>query len=163
METDNLEYCTDLTRDNLDPELFAAALVVRHVWMLIARGGSEFGRPDWDSTLHPHDLERFINRAVEVAQKTRRFEIAWHALQQIFPHMRSAWEKGQTCFQDDLTRVSGSQEEMEYLPQIDFAVDCYAYVAAMNIYPNQQALQEWFINGYMVAWRQHFLTEEGVF
>ncbi len=49
---------------------------------------------------------------------------------------------------------------MEYISLIDFAVDCYAYVLAMNTYPKNQALQAWVINGYMVAWRQHFSKEE---
>ena len=42
---------------------------------------------------------------------------------------------------------------------IDFAVDCYAYVTARNAYPHNRALEEWAVNGYMLAWRQHFFTE----
>jgi len=49
---------------------------------------------------------------------------------------------------------------MEYLSQIDFAADSYAYVAAFNAYPRDEALQNWVINGYMLAWREHFLKDQ---
>ena len=42
-------------------------------------------------------------------------------------------------------------EEMEYLSQIDFATDCYAYAAALKTYSHDAALQAWFINGYMLS------------
>ncbi len=45
---------------------------------------------------------------------------------------------------------------------IDFAVDCYAYVTARNAYHRNRALEEWAVNGYMLAWRQHFFTEEDI-
>jgi hypothetical protein len=160
METNDVEYCTDLCRADLNPEIFAAALAVQHVRSLIANGGSRSGWPDPGSALPPHCLEAFLSRAVEAAQKTKYFEREWRRLQRIFPHMKDAWEKGQTFFQKDLIRVADSPEEMEYLSLIDFAVDCYAYVAARNAYPANQSLQAWAMNGYVVAWRQFFLTEE---
>ena len=43
---------------------------------------------------------------------------------------------------------------------IDFAVDCYAEVAAFGVYPDHPALRGWAINGYMLAWREHFLADE---
>ena len=52
------------------------------------------------------------------------------------------------------------EEELGYLSEIDFAVDCFAYVSALNTYPQNQALQAWLINGYMLAWRQHFLNDQ---
>src|SRR6266566_10091991 len=42
-------------------------------------------------------------------------------------HVEVAWQPGQALFQEDLTHAMGNQKEMEYLPHIDFAVDCYAY------------------------------------
>src|SRR4051794_21196117 len=105
MSTDNFQQYLDLRRETLDPELFGAALAVRHIYTLIADGGSEFDRPDWDSALRPHHLQTFLRNAVEVAQKTRRFEREWQALQRIFPQMRRAWEKGQDLFQQDLARA----------------------------------------------------------
>jgi hypothetical protein len=156
METNNIEYCMDLDRADLDPEVFAAALAVQHIGSLIANGGGRSGWPD----LPPHCLEAFLSRAVETAQKTQYFEPEWRRLQRIFPRMKDAWEKGQMFFQKDLIRVADSPEEMEYLSLIDFAVDCYAYVSASNAYPANKALQAWAMNGYMLAWRQHFLTEE---
>jgi len=36
----------------------------------------------------------------------------------------------------------------------------YAYVAAFNTYPCDEALQNWVINGYMLAWREHFLKDQ---
>jgi hypothetical protein len=51
-------------------------------------------------------------------------------------------------------------EEMEYLSMIDFAVDCYAELAAKNTYLHDRMLQAWVINGYMLTWRQHFFANE---
>ncbi len=162
MNTENLQDYFDLRRNDLDLELFGAALAVQHIYTLIVNGGNEFSRPDWDSTLHPHHLQSFLKNAVESARKTRRFEREWQSFQRIFPRMESAWEKGQDLFQRDLARAATSQEKMEYLSQIDFAVDFYATISAVKTYPSNQALQAWAINGYMLAWRQHFLTEEEV-
>jgi hypothetical protein len=160
--SENLEHSTDLRRDNLDPELFAAALAVQQIRKIVIHGGSEFGRPDDEDALQPQHLEAFLMRTVEHARQSKRFEREWQTLQQFVPHIRNAWEKGQTRFQEDLTRALASQEEMDYLPHIDFAIDCYACIAARNTYPNHQALQAWFINGYMLAWREHFLAEEEI-
>jgi hypothetical protein len=41
-----------------------------------------------------------------------------------------------------------------------FASDCYAVAAAHSYYQFDCALQAWLMNGYMVAWRQHFFPEE---
>lgn len=87
MSTDDLQQYLGLSRDNVDLELFGAALAARHIYTLIANGGSEFGRPDWDSALHPHHLQAFLRNAVESAQKTRRFEREWQVLQRIIPQM----------------------------------------------------------------------------
>jgi hypothetical protein len=159
MNANNLEHYLDLRRDDLDPELFGAALAVQHIYTLIANGGSAFSRTDWDSALHPHHLQAFLRNAVVSAQKTRRFEREWQALQRIFPQMSVAWEKGQDLFQKDLARATTNQEEIEYLSLIDFAVDCYAYVSAKNTDTDNSTMQAWAINGYMVAWRQHFLKD----
>lgn len=43
---------------------------------------------------------------------------------------------------------------------IDIAVECYAEVAASRTYPDQPALWSWPVNGYMVAWRKHFLKDQ---
>lgn len=45
----------------------------------------------------------------------------------------------------------GNQEEMQYLPHIDYAVNSYAYITSHNIYPHERALENWAINGYMLA------------
>jgi hypothetical protein len=78
-------------------------------------------------------------------------------LQQVLPQVREAWEKGQQLFQDALERAKSDQESMEYFSMIDFAVDCYAEVAASRVYPDQLALRNWAVNGYMLVWRRHFL------
>jgi len=162
MQKDHLQHFVDLRRGDIDPEIFGAALAVEHIYTLIAHGGSEFGRPEWDTALQPNHIQAFLARAVETAQKTKRFEREWNDLQRIFPRMEEAWEKGQTLFQEALTRAETNQEDMEYLSQIDFAVDCYAYVSAMKMYSDNRALQAWIINGYMLAWRKHFLGEEEI-
>ena len=53
-----------------------------------------------------------------------------------------------------------SIEALEYLSLIDFVVNCYAYVTACNVYPDQSALQSCFFNRCMVVWRQPFLKEQ---
>jgi len=160
MKRDTLHDCLDLRRADLDPELFAAGLAVQHVRNLIAAGGSEFGRPDDEETVHLDHLKGFLARAVETAHKTGRFEQEWRGLQRLMPSLRVAWERGQTLFQEALTHATSNEEDMGYLSQIDFAVDCVAYLSARNTYPHNCTLQSWSINGYMRAWRQHFLAEE---
>ena len=150
----------DIRRANIDMALFAAALALRHLRSLIANGGSEFGRPDLESALHPQVIEAFLDRAVTWAQQTRRFEQQWLRLQRGFPAMKRAWEKGQQLFQQHLTEAEENLESMGYLSQADFAVDCYAEVAAKQTYPALQAQQNWLINGYIVVWREQFLTDE---
>lgn len=160
MKRDTLQDCLDLHRADLDLELFAAALAVQHIRRLIAAGGSEFGRPDDEDTLHLDHLEVFLARAVETAHKTGRLKQEWHRLQRLMPSLHVAWERGQTLFREALARATHDEEEMGYLSQIDFAVDCYAYISTHNAYPHDRVLQAWAINGYMRAWRQHFLAEE---
>ncbi len=161
MRRDHLEHALDLHSADIDPEMFAAALAVQHIRRLIVNGGSEFGRLDLDAAFYPQDLERFLARAVETVQRIKRFEHEWRRLQQTFPPMKEAWEKGQVLFQEALSRATDNQEDMEYLSQIDFAVECYASVSAWNTYPHDLALQNWAINGYMLAWR-HFFTDENI-
>jgi hypothetical protein len=93
------------------------------------------------------------------AVMSEKTEQEWKRLQRLLPGVKLAWEKGQAFFQDDLTRATTSPEEMEYLSLFDFAIDCYAYISAKNTYPHNPVLQAWGINGYMQAWRRHFLAE----
>ena len=84
----------------------------------------------------------------------------WRKLQQLLPQAREAWEKGQYLFQEALERAKSDHENMEYFSMIDFAVDCYAEVTASRVYPDQPALRNWAINGYMLSWREYFLKEQ---
>src|SRR5450759_4748990 len=90
MQKDHLQHFVDLRRGDIDPEIFGAALAVEHIYTLIAHGGSEFGRPEWDTALQPNHIQAFLARAVETAQKTKRFEREWNDLQRIFS---LAWKK----------------------------------------------------------------------
>ena len=76
--------------------------------------------------------------------------------------MQLAWEKGQALFQSDLTRAMADEEKMEYLCEVDFAVDCFARATGRNTYPHDPTLQAWVTSGYVLAWRRHFLTDEDV-
>ena len=71
----------------------------------MANGGSKFGRLDFDAAFYPQDLERFLARAVETAQRIKRFEYEWRRPQQAFPRMKDAWEKGQVLFRRPLPGV----------------------------------------------------------
>ncbi len=152
----------DLRQPNIDLERFAAALVVQHIRVLIVSGGSSFGRPDLDDALHPEHLEAFVERAVSYAQQTHRFEQEWLWLQVRILDVRAAWEQGRAAFQHDLARASANQEEMDALSVIDFASDSYAVAAAQSTYRYDRTLRKWLINGYMVAWREHFLEDVNV-
>jgi len=132
MQRDSFEHSIDLRRADIDPQLFAAALAVQHVRRLIAYGGSGSGRAGDEDALHPDDLEAFLARAVETAYKTRRFEQEWHRLHQVVPGITIAWEQGQVLFQEALIHAMSDEEELGYLSEIDFAVDCFAYVTAHN-------------------------------
>ena len=155
-----LQQCIDLRRQDIEPEMLAIALAVRYIRGLINHSGSDRRRPGLESALHPEHLESFLARAVEITWKDARLAQEWRKLQQILPQVREAWEKGQRLFQEALERVKDDQESMEYFSMIDFAVDCYAEVAASRIYPDQPALRNWAVNGYMLAWREHFLKDQ---
>ena len=87
MSRDHVEDALDLRKADLDPEFFADAIAVRHIRILIAHGGSDSGRPDDETALHPQHLEAFLSRAVSEAQKSKKFEHDWRRLQQAFPHV----------------------------------------------------------------------------
>ncbi len=70
--------------------------------------------------------------------------------------LKEAWERGKTLFQEDLNQAKG-KEYMEYCSMIEFAVDCYADVFTSRVYPGNTMLRDWASNGYMLAWRGHFL------
>jgi tRNA nucleotidyltransferase/poly(A) polymerase len=157
---DYLQQCLDLRRQDIEPERFAIALAVRYIRRLISHGGSDMKRPDLESALHPEHLESFLAHAVEIAWKDARLAQEWLKLQRVLPRVREAWDKGQRLFQKALERANSDQESMEYLSQIDFAADSYAYVAALNTYPRDETLQNWVINWYILAWREHFLKDQ---
>jgi hypothetical protein len=159
---DHLQQFIDLRRADIDPEVFAAALTILSISKFIGNGGSSIGEPDLETALHPPELEAFLARAVETAQKNKRFEQEWRRLQQVFPPVKVAWENGRMLFQEDLARATDNPKEMEYLSQRDFATDCYARSNALKTYPHDRALQAWVVNGYMLAWRQHFLTQDDI-
>ncbi len=157
---DYLQQFIDLRRQDIEPEMFAIALAVRYIRELINHGGNDMRRPDLESVLHPEHLESFLARAVEITWKDARLSQEWRKLQQVLPLVREAWEKGQSLFQEALERAKSDHESMEYFSMIDFAVDCYAEVAASRVYPDHPALRDWAINGYMLAWREHFLKDQ---
>src|SRR5712691_4953589 len=132
--------------------MFAIALAVRYIRELINHGGSDMRRTDLESALHPEHLELFLARDVEITWKDARLAREWRKLHQVLPQVREAWERGQSLFHKDLERAKSDQKSMEYFSMIDFAVDCYAEVAAFGVYPDHPALRDWAINGYMLAW-----------
>jgi hypothetical protein len=156
MDMNQLRHLLDLPQAKIDPEVFANALVVEHVSSLIDSGGGSIGRPYLESALRPQQLGVFLARAVETVQKTQCLEHEWRELQRAFAYITYAWEKGQSLFREDLARANGDSKEMELLSQEDFAIDLFAFVSASILYFDNAAFQNWAINGYMVAWRQHF-------
>lgn len=150
----------DLRQPDIDLERFAGALVVHHIRMLIDSGGDTLGRYDLDDSLLPEHLEVFVERAVKKALQTHHFEQEWLQLEVRLSDVNAAWEQGRAAFQHDLKRATVNQEEMGFFSVIDFASDCYAVAAAQSYYQFDHALQSWLINGYMVAWWQHFSAEE---
>ncbi len=141
MQREQFEEYLDLRRADIDPEIFAATLVVRHVYTLMAYGGSPFGSPDFGAVLQPQYLEAFLVCAIEMAEKTKQLEHKWKRLQQLIPYMKMAWKKGQAFFQDHLASAMVNDEAMEYLSQIDFTEDSYAYPSALRAYPDDPVLQ----------------------
>jgi hypothetical protein len=162
MQSRHLEEYLDLRRSDIDPEFFAAALAVQYVYRLIVHGGRPFGFTDFETVLQPQYLEAFLMRAIATAGRTKRFESEWKRLQQLIPRVKRAWKKGQEFFQDHLANAIGNDEAMEYLSMIDFAEDCYAYPSALRAYPDDPVLQAWAINGYLLAWREHFPAGDDV-
>jgi len=81
-------------------------------------------------------------------------------MQQVILQVKRAWEKGQSSFQEELDRAKGDQESMEYFAMIDFAADGYAYTSTSRAYLDNPARWDRAINGYMLAWRVQFLTDD---
>jgi hypothetical protein len=146
-----LQQFIDLHRQDIEPIMFAIALALLSIRGLIYHGGSDVSRPDLESALHPEHLESFLARAVEITWKDAYLVQEWRKLQQLLPQVREAWEKGQQLFQDALERTKGDQKSIQYFSMIDFAVDCYAEVAALVAYPDHPALRDW---------REHFLKDQ---
>lgn len=144
--------------DIVDLNRFQAALLVSHISDLVF-GGGHLARPD-DDAYDPKSLIVFIERVLTHAQHTSHFEEAWKQLQNYMPQCNDAWEQGKILFQYDLDRAETDPEDMGYLQMIDFALDCYADPNAKRMYPGDRMLCKWFANGYMVAWRGHFLANE---
>ncbi len=157
---DNLQQFIDLHRQDIEPGMFTIALAIRYIRVLINHGGSDIGCPDDDSALHPHHLEAFVARAIERTWEDSRVTQEWHRIQQMLPQVKKAWEQGQKLFLEAFDQAKSNQENMEYLSQIDFAVDCYAYVSASRAYPDSPAFRDWAINGYMLLWRGTFLKDQ---
>src|SRR6266566_3610047 len=152
--------CLDLRQPDIDVELFADALVVNHVCLLIDSGGKTLGRYDLDDSLDAEHLTTFVERAIINAQQTHHFEQEWLLLKVRISEVNAAWEQGRVAFQHDLTRLTVNHEEKGYFSIIDFASDCYAVAAAQSYFQFDRALQAWLMNGYMVAWLRHFPAEQ---
>lgn len=157
MNMDDLRRLFDQSQADIDPVVFADARVIEYVGTLIKSGGGRVGQPYLASTLRPQQLEVFLARAVEAAHKAGRLEDEWRALQQALPDINAAWRKGQSLFQEDIACATGNPIDMRILSQDFLAVDIYAFGSTFALYyDDDEALQNWAINGYMVAWRQHF-------
>ena len=155
---DYLQQFIDLRRPDSDPELFAIALALRYIRTLIQHGGSDMRRPGDDSALHPRHLEAFLARAVERTWKDQRMTQEWRRLQMFLPRLKEAWERGKILFQEDLDQAK-VKDYIDYFSMIDFAVDCYAHASASRAFPDNPALRDWAINGYMLLWRQYFFVD----
>ncbi len=83
MKRDHLERVLDLRRADLDPELLAAPLTVRHASRLMMGGGNDSECPNDHFALHPRHMERFLDPAVKVAQAFKHFEHEWRSLHRI--------------------------------------------------------------------------------
>src|SRR5258706_6111538 len=83
-------------------------------------------------------------------------EHEWCELQQAFSHIKGAWEMGQSLFREDLARAMSNSKDIKILSQEDLATDVFAFVSTFALYFDDAAFQNWAINGYMVAWREHF-------
>jgi hypothetical protein len=160
MARKTVQQCLDLRQPDIDLERFADALVVHHICLLIDSGGKTLGRYDLDDCLDAEHLMAFVERAAINSQQTHHFEQEWRLLKTRLSEVCAAWEQGRVAFQHDLTHATANQVEMDYFSVIDFASDCYAVAAAQSFCRFDRSLQAWLINGYMVAWRQHFSTEE---
>jgi hypothetical protein len=127
--------------------------------MLVAYGGCEAYFSPGKHAFHPDCLEAFLLRTMNSVQLTRHFLHEWKLLLNSIPLLRGAWEQGKISFQEDLHSAQGSLEEWEYFEQLDFAHD-YACVNASHLYSEKKVLQAWFIQGYMLAWKTHFPSDE---
>lgn len=162
MDMEPLHRSLDLQQEELDPDLFAATLAVNYVTYLMNSGGGNSIWPNLEATLHPYHIERFVTCVVEIARKANRFEGEWRKLQQSLPSIHHAWSRGQAYFEAHLLHAKIDSGEMEYFSIVDFAVEWYAYPAAQEVYQDEPLCREWFVSGYMLAWQDHFLSEDEI-
>ncbi|HYT43003.1 MAG TPA: hypothetical protein VEP90_11720 [Methylomirabilota bacterium] len=160
MARKTVQQFLDLRQPDIDLEGFAEALVLHQIRLLIDSGGNTLGRYDLDDSLYPEHLKVFVERAVIKARQTHQFEQEWLRLKVRLSDVNAAWEQGRAAFQHDLTHASVNQEEMNYFSIIDFASESYAVAAAQSYFQFDRTLQKWLINGYMVYWQQHFLSDD---
>jgi hypothetical protein len=146
-----LEYYLDIRNTDVDIDMFARALVLKHMSHLIAFGGTYSGLPDPESALLPDDLKRFLARATADAQRTGRFVDEWRRLAGLVPYITSAWELGHSLFQQALI----NREYRKYFTQMDFVVSL-ARSVARKTYERDTTMRAWLINGYLKAWLHHF-------
>ncbi len=132
---DYLEEFIDLYSRDIDPERCVIAFAIHYI-KLINVGGSDIGRPDDDSAPQPRHLEALLTSVAEITLQGKRLVQEWPNLQQLVPKFKEAGEKGQPQFREALELARSNLEDMEYFTMINFAVDCYAYVSASRVYPD---------------------------
>ncbi len=146
-----MEYYLNIRHADVDLDTFAQALALQHVTHLMAFGGMSSGLPDPESALLPDDLKAFLARAVADARGAGRFVDEWRRLAELVPIITSAWELGQSLFQQALI----DREHRESFTHIDFAATL-ACSTARQTYERDKTMQIWFMNGYLRAWLRHF-------
>lgn len=122
--------------------------------------GGDVRPGDLESALRPEHLESFLARTGETVWKDERIAQEWRKLQQILRLVRETRKKGQSLFHEALAKAKSAQESLECLSMIGFAVDCYVRMSASRAYPNNPALQNWAVNGYMLTRRSHILKDQ---
>ena len=147
---DYLEEFIDLYSRDIDPARFVIARA-NHYIRLINPGGIDIGRSDDDSAPQPHHLEALLRSAAVITRQGKRLVQEWRNLQQHVPKLKEAWKKGQTLFREALECARSNQEDMENFTMINFAVDCYAYLTASRVYPDNPMLLDWLLKG--ICWR----------
>ena len=137
---------------DLSPVILGAALAIKQINTLIQAGGSHFNHPEHETSVEPQVISQFIDKARALGGP---FADTWQRLQEELAQLIPIWEEGKRQFHEDLGEATKTDEIALLLASPTSALQYYAEPTAQDRYWRDHNRKQWFLNGYMLAHRQH--------